>query len=106
LWQVPVTAEPEVVFVHLVDASGQVVGRIDQAPFDGRLPVLAWPPGESVRQRLTLDVSPTALPGEGALRVGIYPEGRPDDALRVTRAGEAPAGSYWIRPVRIAEQPP
>jgi hypothetical protein len=24
----------------------------------------------------------------------------------VTRAGEAPAGSYWIRPVRIAEQPP
>jgi 4-amino-4-deoxy-L-arabinose transferase-like glycosyltransferase len=59
------------VFVHLVDADGQLVAQQDGPPRMGSYPTLVWSPNEAV-----LDVHPVPIPAgyEGALRpfVGFY----------------------------------
>jgi hypothetical protein len=61
-----------VVFVHLVDAEGQIVASHDGPPMDGRYATGAWLPGEVVpdTHRLALDSGvPT---GTYRLWVGMY----------------------------------
>jgi hypothetical protein len=104
-WDVPVVVEPELVFVHLVDGEGDVVARVDEAPFEGRMPVNAWRPGTVFKQTVMLPVGEGAAAGEGAIRIGIYPEGRADEPLTAASGAEELGGSYWIRPVRITAGP-
>lgn len=61
-----------VVFVHLVDAVGQVIASHDGPPMDGRYATGTWLPGELVPDvhHLILDSSVPA--GEYQLRIGLY----------------------------------
>jgi hypothetical protein len=60
------------VFVHLLDASGQVVAQHDSQPQDGAYPTSIWDAGEVVQDRHALAL-PSALPeGRYLLRVGLY----------------------------------
>jgi hypothetical protein len=97
----PASAEDEVVFTHLVDARGEVVARLDERPFHGRYPTIAWRAGEVLSQEILLHIDPNAEAGDGAIRTGVYPEGRPDEALPVRSGTEELGGSLWIRPVQI-----
>jgi hypothetical protein len=60
------------VFVHLLDAEGQIVAQHDGAPGEGELPALGWLPGEYVTDTHRLAL-PSNLPaGEYSLEVGLY----------------------------------
>jgi hypothetical protein len=60
------------VFVHLLDASGQIVAQADSPPQSGRYPTLWWDSGEGVADTHLLAL-PSNLPaGDYSLRIGLY----------------------------------
>lgn len=60
------------VFVHLLDAGGNLVAQHDGPPAEGRYPVSAWSPAETVPDTHTLNLDPTLPPGEYRLQAGMY----------------------------------
>ena len=59
-------------FVHLIDPNGRIRGQRDQHPLDGQAPTTSWVPGEVLRDRYRITLSPEAPPGRYTLRVGLY----------------------------------
>lgn len=60
------------VFVHLLDAEGNIVAQDDGPPGEGRMPALGWLPGEYLADSHVLPL-PMDLPaGEYRLAVGLY----------------------------------
>ncbi len=57
------------VFVHVLDADGNLVGQADHVPQGGRAPTTGWLPGEVVTDAFTL---PVELQPGWRLRVGLY----------------------------------
>ncbi len=57
------------VFVHVLDADGNLVGQADHVPQGGRAPTTGWLPGEVVADAFTL---PVELQPGWRLRVGLY----------------------------------
>jgi hypothetical protein len=73
--------EDYVVFVHMVDSSGQLVANHDGVPGNGRFPTKAWQPGIVIPDTHSILI-PAELPaGEYLLKVGLYD---PDTGERLT----------------------
>jgi hypothetical protein len=72
-WQAatPVT-ESYTVFVHLLDAAGQLVAQQDNLPVTGLAPTDTWQPRTLIRDPYRLAVPETAAPGTYQLQVGLY----------------------------------
>jgi hypothetical protein len=64
--------EDYVVFVHLLDAGGQLVASHDGPPMDGRFPTTAWIAGEIVPDIHRLAINPEIPAGTYWLQVGMY----------------------------------
>ena len=64
--------EAYTVFVHLVDANGNVVADADSPPFTGLYPTNRWRAGETLRDRHTLKIPADLAPGNYALEIGMY----------------------------------
>ena len=60
------------VFVHLVDAAGNIVAQSDAAPAGWARPTTGWLPGEYVLDTHTLTLPATLPAGPLSLRVGLY----------------------------------
>lgn len=65
-------AESYTVFVHLVNAEGQVVTDADSPPFSGLYATNLWRVGESLRDRHLLAIPPNLPPGKYTLEIGMY----------------------------------
>ena len=79
------TAAPEIdytIFVHLLDAAGNVVAQADGPPNDGLSPTSLWRPGDVVRDVHRFPPG-TVVPDGGRIRVGAY---RPDTGERAPAA--------------------
>ncbi|VAW31813.1 hypothetical protein MNBD_CHLOROFLEXI01-4384 [hydrothermal vent metagenome] len=78
VWQAaePLTRDLTV-FVHLLDAQGNIVSQVDQRPFQGEWPTAVWQSGETIFQPISLPL-PAGLPlNDIQLRIGLYDaEGR------------------------------
>jgi hypothetical protein len=61
-----------IVFVHLVDANGELVANHDGPPMDRRYPTGAWLPGEVVPDVHRLALDPGIPAGMYRLQVGMY----------------------------------
>ncbi len=95
VWQEPLTAHPSddlhirltwralnrpgenyKVFVHLVDASNQVIAQQDAPPLGGAFPTFLWfpkwVPGQTVVDPYRLTIPPGTPPGEYWIEVGLY----------------------------------
>jgi hypothetical protein len=68
-WQLsaPVSAEITV-FVHALDANGQLIGQADGDPLVGIYPFWRWPPGQLIQDERSLPANP--LPA--SFRIGLY----------------------------------
>jgi hypothetical protein len=67
--------EPEedyIVFVHLLDAEGQVVASHDGPPMEGRYPTQAWFPGDIVSDLHSATLASDTPAGMYRLQVGMY----------------------------------
>jgi hypothetical protein len=64
--------EHYIVFVHLLNAKGDLVASHDGPPFDGRYPTQAWLPGDVVPDVHPLVLDSDVPPGEYKLQVGMY----------------------------------
>ncbi len=86
-WQA-LAAEPRdlTVFVHLVDAEGQVRGQVDAWPAGGARPTSSWAPGEIIVDAHQVALDAAAPPGVYRLAVGLY------DAATLARLPALDAG--------------
>ena len=60
------------IFVHLVDARGELIGQGDAPPRDGYWPTSHWQPGEAVASWHAIALPQNLPPGDYILRVGMY----------------------------------
>ena len=91
------------VFVHLLDAAGNVVTQADAAPLGGNRPTTSWLTGEYLTDPYTLSLPASLLPGAYRLEVGLY---RPDTGERLpvnTRTGTSASSSVPIGEVVVSE---
>jgi hypothetical protein len=88
------------VFVHLVDAQGEIVAQVDRRPFDGRWPTPAWQPGEVLQDTYEATLPDTLPAGRYGLRFGFY-----DETGRLVLADGS--ADYWLLPdaVEVTQQP-
>jgi hypothetical protein len=59
------------VFIHLVDADGQILAQADGEPASWSRPTTGWVPGEYILDEHTLTLPPD-LPPNASLRLGLY----------------------------------
>ncbi|NDJ78634.1 MAG: phospholipid carrier-dependent glycosyltransferase [Chloroflexi bacterium] len=108
-WQPTDTAPPALdysVYIHLLDADGNLLAQWDGVPMQGQYPARFWRPGESLLDYWLLRL-PEELPsGPAQLRIGLY-DPASGERLPVTVDGEPtgadgitlhprPAGDFWI----------
>jgi hypothetical protein len=63
------------VFLHLLDAEGNLVAQSDGVPAGWTRPTTGWLPGEYITDTQTLAIPPEAAPGGYALQAGMYVPG-------------------------------
>ena len=80
-------ARDDAAFAHLLDANGEVIARVDQIPFDGIWPTMAWPLGDTYAQHLPLTLPADTPLGQASLLVGLYEDGHPDERFRADGPG-------------------
>ncbi|WP_420640542.1 hypothetical protein [Candidatus Leptofilum sp.] len=73
------------VFIHLVNADGQILGQADGEPANWSRPTTSWVPGEYILDDHILPLPPD-LPPDASLRIGLY-NPTTDQRLQ-TEAGE------------------
>ena len=86
------------VFVHLLNAQGQIVAQSDAEPAGWTRPTTGWLPGEFLVDEHQLQL-PAALPaGNYMLQAGLY-----DAASGQRLSGSSnPAGVVLLQPVQVA----
>lgn len=67
-------------FMHLVDAQGNIAAQIDQIPVNGLRPTGGWRPGEVLIDTYQLPLPPELDPGTYQINIGFY---LPDTAVRL-----------------------
>jgi hypothetical protein len=60
------------VFVHVLDAAGNLVAQQDNMPQSGHYPTSLWSPGEVVLDPYVLNLPGGAQGGPYLLRIGLY----------------------------------
>jgi hypothetical protein len=65
-------SQPYTMFVHLVDANGQIVAQRDQPPLGGFIPMDKWHPMSSMIDNVIVVPPDTLAAGRYELRVGLY----------------------------------
>lgn len=62
------------VFVHLIDADGNIKSQQDQIPGAGQFPTTSWVPDEYITDSYNIPIPADLPPGEAAyrLRIGLY----------------------------------
>jgi hypothetical protein len=68
------TATNYKVFVHVLDAAGQIVAQVDQIPVNGIAPTHRWQPGDLIRDPYQITLPPDLLAGRYSLFAGLYTE--------------------------------
>lgn len=72
LWRAEAeTATSYRVFIHLVNANGQILAQADGEPANWSRPTTGWVPGEYILDDHILTLPPD-LPSDASLRIGLY----------------------------------
>ncbi|MDH4207780.1 MAG: hypothetical protein OEV76_02805, partial [Anaerolineae bacterium] len=91
------------VFVHLLDADGQVVAQYDGQPLAGFYPTSFWDVGDVVRDELNLAVGPSVKAGEYELVVGMYLLSTGDRLPVLNEAGDTVGDAVSLGEVTVVD---
>ncbi len=79
------------VFVHVLDANGQIIAQTDREPGGGQIPTTSWAVGQPIIDRYGVLIPTDTSPGMYAIEIGLYdfggkrlPLSTGGDALRLT----------------------
>ncbi len=73
VWQTDRPLDPNLtIFVHLLDAEGNLLGQADGAPYAGLYPLANWLPGQPLADRRSLDLPADQKRRLNAIAIGIY----------------------------------
>lgn len=89
------------VFVHMLDAAGQIVAQRDAPPWQGRFGTAGWRPGSLVVDINDLALPPGLPPGEYQLVAGMFDPAsgaRPATTIGGQPSGEVPIGAITVIP--------
>jgi len=64
--------ESYIVFTHLLDGEGNILGQQDGIPVEGLYPTLAWLAGQVVEDKHRIPITATAPAGSYRIAVGMY----------------------------------
>ncbi|MBF8284077.1 MAG: conserved rane protein of unknown function [Anaerolineales bacterium] len=85
------------VFVHVLDASGQIVAQADSQPRGGAYPTSLWVLGEYVSDPYTF----TLAPGTYTLDIGLYLPETGDRLPVFDASGNSPGNSLTLPPFQV-----
>jgi hypothetical protein len=94
-------ADDYTVFVHLLNAGGELSAQYDAPPMDGLYPTSRWVKGDWIIQRIDLHLPAEVPPGTYDLLVGMYTY---PDIIRLPVASDRPRaqdGLVWLQTVRV-----
>ncbi len=60
------------VFLHVLNADGEIVAQNDRRPFDGRFPTAVWRVDEELSDTMQVALPQDILPGDYSIRMGLY----------------------------------
>lgn len=105
LWEASGTPPGDyTIFVHLLDANGNLRAQRDQQPLDGRYPTGFWEAGEKVGDTYLLTLPPDLPPGSYRIELGMY-DATTGKRLPVQIQGKPSAGdAITIAPVTITSK--
>ncbi len=86
------------VFVHLIDANGNLRAQVDTQPRSGTYPTLLWDAGEIVRDDYTLTLPSDLASGEYRIAIGLYEY---PSLVRLQAAEDNAQGDHWVFPNRV-----
>ncbi len=90
------------VFIHLIDANGQIIAQSDAPPQEGARPTSSWNAGEFVKDIHRLTIPRDAPTGNATIGVGLY---TPADLRRVpAQIPGQPANDFITLPQTITIQ--
>lgn len=97
------TDRPYSVYVHLLDASGQIIAQRDTYPGLGRNPTTTWTPGRMFADAYLLILPNDAPAGNAQWKVGLWQAETGDYAFLLDAAGEpvdsgVRFGEFLVRP--------
>ncbi len=92
--------ERYVVFVHVLDADGHIVGQRDTEPGGGAMLTPTWQPGQTIADNYGVLISHGTPPGEYRVKVGMYALDS-GTRLPVSQVGQSPDDSLTLEPIRI-----
>lgn len=86
------------IFVHLLDAEGQLLGQVDGVPFDGLYPLSHWRPGQVIQDIRSMPLATgAALPV--AIALGIYDPATGERLPAVDSQGRSLSQNSYVLPV-------
>lgn len=88
------------VFVHLLDASGEIVTQRDTQPLNGTSRTSQWKPGDFVVDSAPLALPVDAAPGEYRLEIGLYDQ-KTMERLRVTAKDGKADDKVILGPIEV-----
>jgi 4-amino-4-deoxy-L-arabinose transferase-like glycosyltransferase len=94
-------ADDYAVFVHLLDADGQVVAQHDGTPAGGFRPTTTWSPGETISDKHGLLIPQGTAPGEYWLVAGLYLPATGERLQVLDRAGGTGADSVVLGHIQV-----
>jgi hypothetical protein len=91
------------VFVHVEDATGQIVAQADRQPTGGFHPTSAWTPGQALKDSYRLTIPEDTSPGEYRVLAGLY-DPATSERLPLLDPSGAPTGNQLpVTTLRINE---
>jgi hypothetical protein len=87
------------IYLHLLDANGQMIAHWDGQPLQNAYPTRFWRPGESLLDYWVLPIPTDLPPGPARLRIGIY-DPISTDRLPITINGQ-PEGDGLTLPAQF-----
>jgi mannosyltransferase len=92
--------ERYVVFIHVLDADGHIVGQRDTEPGGGAMLTTTWQPGQTIADNYGVLISHGTPPGEYRVQVGMYALDS-GTRLPIRQVGQSPGDSLTLEPIRI-----